>query len=78
VYHHAMMDRIPPLSTLFLHEDVLARTLAYERDLQQWRISELKAGRADPGRPTYDEVNDDFNSSGLMSGQWFRYSAAHR
>ena len=61
------MDQNPPRSTLFLHEDVLARTLAYEQDLQAWRISELEAGRVDPGRPTYDEASGSLNFPGVMS-----------
>ena len=61
------MDEHPPLSTLFLHEDILARTLAYEQDLQAWRIAELEAGRADPGRPTYNEVSGDFDSPSVKS-----------
>jgi hypothetical protein len=61
------MDQRPPTSTLFLHEDVLARTLAYEQDLQAWRIAELEAGRVDPGRPTYDEVSGGLDSPGIMS-----------
>jgi hypothetical protein len=55
------MDVRLPKSTLFLHEDILARTLSYERDLKQWRMAELKAGRGDPGRPTYEEVSDSLN-----------------
>ncbi|KAF8334436.1 hypothetical protein F5887DRAFT_1139377 [Amanita rubescens] len=54
--HHSALDEWPPLATLFLHEDILARTLAYEQDLHQWRITELEAGRGDPGRPTYEEA----------------------
>jgi hypothetical protein len=69
------MDQHPPMSTLFLQEDVLARTLAYEQDLQEWRVAELEAGRADPGRPTYDEVSGGLNLPGVMS-QCFRCSAA--
>ena len=42
--------------TLFLHEDIIAKTLAYERDLKTYRLNEIEAGRGDPGRPTYDEV----------------------
>ena len=42
--------------TLFLHEDIIAKTLAYERDLKTYRLNEIQAGRGDPGRPTYDEV----------------------
>ena len=53
------MDGLPHM-TLFLHEDILARTLAYEQDLRQWRISELEAGRSDPGRPKYEEVGEHF------------------
>jgi hypothetical protein len=41
-------------STVFLHEDIIARTLIYEVQLQRWRIAELNAGRGDPGRPSYD------------------------
>jgi hypothetical protein len=55
------MNQTPPTCTLFLHEDILLRTLAYEQDLQKWRIAELEAGKPDPGRPSYDEVSDDFN-----------------
>lgn len=66
-------------STLFLHEDILARTLAYEQDLKQWRIAELEAGRGDPGRPAYQEAIGYFNSFGVMSHeQFFRYSAARQ
>jgi hypothetical protein len=61
------MEQNLPISTFFLHEDLLARTLSYEQDLQKWRIAELEAGRADPGRPTYNEVSSDINSSGIMS-----------
>ena len=47
------MDDYPALSTICLHEDLLARTLSHEQDIQRWRIAELEAGRGDPGRPTY-------------------------
>jgi hypothetical protein len=50
------MDSSPPDATLFLHEDLLARTLAFERDLQHWRLAEIEAGRGDPGRPPYGDV----------------------
>lgn len=53
---HDLVNQQPPQLTLFLHEDVVARTLAYEQDLQQWRMAELRAGRTDPGRPKYREV----------------------
>ena len=51
------MNHNPGRTTLFLHEDVVERTLAYERELREWRIAEIKAGRTDPGRPTYDQVS---------------------
>jgi len=51
------MNQHPGGTTLFLHEDVVVRTLAYERELQEWRIREIKAGRTDPGRPTYSQVS---------------------
>jgi len=49
-------------SALFLHEDILARTLSYEQDLHEWRLAELTAGRPDPGRPSYTEVSGDLDS----------------
>ena len=67
------MDEKPPGLTLFLHEDTLARTLAYEQDLQRWRIAELEAGRGDPGRPSYDEVSGGLHSFGVMPHQDFRH-----
>lgn len=51
------MDKKTPLSTLFLHEDILARTFSCERDLQDWRLAQIDAGRPDPGRPSYIEVS---------------------
>ncbi|KIL64492.1 hypothetical protein M378DRAFT_163271 [Amanita muscaria Koide BX008] len=56
VDHHMLMDGRPTRATLFLHEDLLARTLDYEQDLCDWRLSELSAGRSDPGRLEYEEV----------------------
>lgn len=56
ITHHRHMDACPPQVTLFLHEDILVHTLAYEQDLHQWRVAELQAGRGDPGRPPYKEV----------------------
>jgi hypothetical protein len=50
------MEERPPRTTLFLHEDLLARTLSYEKDLKQWRTAEVEAGRGDPGRPPYEEA----------------------
>ena len=35
---------------LFLHEDTLARTLAYDQEVQRWRIAELEAGQDDLDR----------------------------
>lgn len=69
------MNERPPSATLFLHEDILARTLAYEQDQRQWRISELESGRDDPGRPTYEEVSSCPCSISAMpsSYQYFRY-----
>lgn len=51
--HHSETDSTPPIATLFLHEDLVARTLAFELDLKQWRLAEIEAGRGDPGRPNY-------------------------
>lgn len=67
------MDEHPPRVTLFLHEDTLARTLAYEQDLRQWREVELAAGRSDPGRPEYEEASDRLHSFGVMPHQYFRH-----
>jgi hypothetical protein len=51
--HHSETDSSLPIATLFLHEDLVARTLAFELDLKQWRLAEIEAGRGDPGRPNY-------------------------
>jgi hypothetical protein len=56
------MNNKTPLSTLFLHEDILARTFSYERDLQDWRLAEIGADRPDPGRPSYIEVSGGLDS----------------
>ena len=53
---HCRIDSAQAVATLFLHEDLLARTLAFELELQQWRRTELLAGRKDPGRPRYEDV----------------------
>lgn len=53
---HVAGDERPTRATIFLHEDIIARTLAYELEVYQWRIDELKAGRGDPGRPTFQQV----------------------
>jgi hypothetical protein len=51
--HYDEMEDIPPLATLFLHEDLVARTLDFELDVKRWRLAEIEAGRGDPGRPNY-------------------------
>ena len=61
--HHIEMDSSPPIATLFLHEDLVARTLAFELDLVQWRLAEIEAGRGDPGRPNY---LDSFSVSDIL------------
>jgi len=73
------MDEHPPSSTLFLHEDILAWTLAYEQDMQQWWIAELEAGRGDPSRPTYEEVSGCVNSllSYLTSASGVQWPTNH-
>ena len=67
------MDSYPARATLFLHEDILARTLDYEEDLYDWRVAELEAGRSDPGRPEYDEASVGFNFIGVLPYQYFRF-----
>ena len=57
IFHHQAIDH--GYSTVFLHEDILARTLFYELDLQQWRQAEVAAGRTDPGRPSYADVSSE-------------------
>jgi len=52
---HRVIDLLPPRATLFLHEDI-AKTLQFERELKEWRIAEVQAGRGDPGRPGYAYV----------------------
>jgi len=70
------MDAFLHRSTVFLHEDVIARTLTYERQLQSWRIAELEAGRDDPGRPSYEAVSSHLNYFLAVTYYYFRYSAA--
>ncbi len=53
---HACMDFNPAHATLFLHEDLVAKTLQFERELKDWRLAEIQAGRGDPGRPGYGYV----------------------
>lgn len=72
--HHIAMDQGFPYATIFLHEDLLARTLMYERDLQQWRLAHIRAGMNDPGRPSYNEVSGDLSLlvplSGVLGVRW--------
>ena len=42
--HHCDIDDWPPQGMLFLHDDIVACTLAYEKDLVDWRMAELKLG----------------------------------
>ncbi|KAJ3850426.1 hypothetical protein EV368DRAFT_45306 [Lentinula lateritia] len=51
--HGGRFDSNPCTMTLFLHEDILVRTLAYELDVVEWRLKEVEEGRGDPGRPQY-------------------------
>jgi hypothetical protein len=60
---HHLIDQSPIRATLFLHEDLLARTLAFELDLQHWRLAEIAAGRGDPVRPQYEEVFEVFGTT---------------
>ncbi|KAJ6627407.1 hypothetical protein B0H10DRAFT_1994358 [Mycena sp. CBHHK59/15] len=50
---HCMVDAPIPDATLFPREDVLIRTLAYERDVQAYRLERLRSFCGDPGRPEY-------------------------
>jgi hypothetical protein len=50
---HTLIDYRPSFVTLFLHEDLVAKTLQFERELKEWRLAEVQAGRGDPGRPDY-------------------------
>ena len=47
---YSCIDLRRPRATLFLHEDLVARTLHFERDLKEWRLAEIQVGRGDPGR----------------------------
>ena len=47
------MDSSLPIATLFLHENLVAWTLAFELDLKQWRLAEIEGSRGDLGRPNY-------------------------
>ena len=53
---HSAIDLHPARACLFLHEDIVAKTLEFERELKEWRLSEIQAGRGDPGRPPYEYV----------------------
>lgn len=52
---HLGIDKTLSQHALVLHEDVLAKTLSYELEMQAWRRGELRAGRGDPGRPEYKQ-----------------------
>jgi hypothetical protein len=41
-------------------------TLAYKKDLHDWRVAELEAGWGDPGRPEYEEVSSFIHLFGVM------------
>lgn len=53
---HAWFDAAIPTLTVFLHEDTLARMLAFELDLAKLRLDSMAAGFGDPGRPSYERV----------------------
>ena len=53
---HSSIDLHPARASLFLHEDVVTKTLQFEHELKEWRLSEVQAGRGDPGRPSYEFV----------------------
>ena len=53
---HAWFDAAIPSLTVFLHEDVLARMLAFELELAKLRLDSMAAGFGDPGRPSYESV----------------------
>jgi hypothetical protein len=40
---HRFIDLRPPRATLFLHEDIVAKTLQFEHELKEWRIAEVQA-----------------------------------
>lgn len=49
-------DSSCPQLTLFLHEDTLARMLAFELELAKQRLDSIASGHGDPGRPPYELV----------------------
>lgn len=40
---HSSIDLHPPRACLFLHEDIVAKTLQFKRELKEWRLSEVPA-----------------------------------
>ncbi|KAJ7902365.1 hypothetical protein B0H13DRAFT_2026560 [Mycena leptocephala] len=50
--HNAMKNRLPS-AILIVHEDILARTYAYELEVKVLRKQWIKDGKGDPGRPPY-------------------------
>ncbi|KAJ7259483.1 hypothetical protein B0H12DRAFT_1108184 [Mycena haematopus] len=51
---HLARDQGVPTCTIFPHEDVLARVLDFEREVQDKRLDMIRRGEGDPGRPPYD------------------------
>ena len=41
---HSSIDLHPARASLFLHEDVVTKTLQFEHELKGWRLSEVQAG----------------------------------
>ena len=68
---HMQMDSRPATASLVLHEDLLMRTLHFELEYQAWRLSELHAGRGDPGRPAYEYA---FKVSGGYCSAWSHFN----
>ncbi|KAJ7982874.1 hypothetical protein DFH06DRAFT_712207 [Mycena polygramma] len=60
---HMRSNEGTPSLTLFPHEDVLAKALEYELALAALRQAEVDAGRADPGRPSYEAA---YGVSGIV------------
>jgi len=53
---HILIDLCLSCATLFLHEDIVAKTLQFEHELMAWQIAEIQAGWGDPGRPGYGYI----------------------
>lgn len=63
------IDSRPRFATLFLHEDLLARTPASEPEPQKRRCAEMEVGRGDPGRPWVDLCMKTFSKRVTIA--WF-------